>query len=329
LHIGEISAAASLWGRRLAFAVAAVLTTAPALSDRATADAPTSDVLAADGLQIPEPCRISREEFQVAAHENIWIAPVSAGVWVALVTCEHHAYQATDVALRLERRDGDWLQTLLAFPTWRESEGTPWPYLAYHPWLTGWADLADGGRVSLHYKGRGVGDCGEGIVYDVSAPVVRVVEYRAKFECDGEYVDPGDWPAVPQPVLEAYAPAVADRRAGALLSAVILRWPRADWMGHAIARGDLTGDGREEQWVGGYSRDWDTKETTYHLVMEEDGRLRSWDLPVASDEQTSLCFPAATLGFESPDVLAIDDGGCDRVRVGWDASKSTITLTRG
>ena len=265
---------------------------------------------------------------QVAPDENVWVSPLGDATWLAIALCEHHAYQSTEVALRIEERDGALSSTVLAFPVWRESEETPWAYIAYQPWLTGTAGEVTDGKISLFYKGRGIGDCGEQVTYDLTGPVVRIEQYRAKFECDGDWVEPDNWPLVPQQVVDTHAPAVTDRRAGTLLSAVMLRWPRVDWMGHAIARGDLDADGVEEQWIGGYSRDWDTERTSYHLVRAQGDTLRSWDLPVADDSRFALCQPAASLTFEAPATLAIDDGLCDRMRVGWDTAADTITLER-
>lgn len=328
MRIGNIRTAASRWGRRLAL-VLAVSGAIGAGETAGRAAEPTVDGLLASGLlTLPEPCRISREEFGVAPDENVWIDRIAEGVWIVTAQCEHHAYQSTDVALRVEQRDGALTAIVQAFPGWREGEETPQPYIAYQPWLTGLPGNIVDGRQDLFYRGRGIGDCGELVTYDLTGPVVRIAEYRAKFECDGNWQEPETWPPVPQQVLDEYAPAFTDRRAAGLMSAVMLEWPRADWMGHAIARGDLTGDGREEQWIGGSSRDWDTEQTTYHLVMEEGGRLRSWDIPVASETQFALCFPAAALSFESEDVLAIDDGGCDRLRIGWDAAADTIITSR-
>lgn len=325
MRLYDILTAAPRWGRRLAFTALLVVAALPA-----RADDPTPQSLHAAGLlTLPEPCVVSREELlQAAPDENVWVSPLGEGTWVAVALCEHHAYQATEVALRIEQQDGALTSTLLAFPTWRESEQTPWAYIAYQPWLTGLAGEVTDGKIALFYKGRGIGDCGEQVVYDLTAPVVRIEEYRAKFECDGEWVEPDSWPLVPQQVLDDHTPAVTDRDAGALLSAVMLRWPRVDWMGHAIVRGDLDADSLEEQWIGGYSRNWDTERTWYHLVRAEGDALRSWDIPVATDTQFSLCQPAATLEFESAAVLAIDDGLCDRLRVGWDATSDTITLDR-
>lgn len=321
----DIAAAASLWGRRLAFVAAALFAVASA-----HADDPTPQSLHAAGLlTLPEPCTVSREDLlQAAPDENVWVSPLGEGTWLAIALCEHHAYQSTEVALRIEERDGALTSTLLAFPSWREGEETPWAYIAYHPWLIGVAGDVTDGRISLFYKGRGVGDCGEQVTYDLTGPVVRIEEYRAKFACDGDWVAPDAWPLVPQQVLDDYAPAVTDGRGAALLSAAMLRWPRVDWMGHAIVRGDLDADGVEEQWIGGYSRNWDTERTSYHLVREQGGTLRSWDLPVADDTQVALCQPAAALVFEDTGALAIDDGLCDRLRVGWDAAADTIIVER-
>lgn len=325
MRLFDVTAAAPLWGRRLALTVVAVFVAPPVL-----ADDPTSQSLVDAGLlTLPEPCVASREELLHAApDENVWVSPLGEGSWLAIALCEHHAYQSTEVALRIEERDGTLTSTLLAFPMWRESEQTPWAYLGYQPWLSGLASEVEEGRLSLVYKGRGIGDCGEHVTYDLTGPVPRIEEYRAKFECDGEWVEPDIWSLVPQQVLDDYAPAIADRRAGALLGAVMLRWPRVDWMGHAIARGDLDGDGAAEQWIGGYSRNWDTEQTSYHLVRERDGALRAWDIPVATDTQFALCQPAASLVFEDVARLAIDDGLCDRLRVTWDAQADTIVLDR-
>lgn len=325
MRLFDILAAALRWGRRLAFTVAAIVAAQPALANE-----PTPQSLHAAGLlTLPEPCVVSRAELlQTAPDENVWITPLGAGTWLAIALCEHHAYQSTEVALRIEERGGELTSTLLAFPAWREGEQTPWAYIAYQPWLTGTAGEVTDGRVSLFYKGRGIGDCGELVTYDLGGPVVRIAEYRAKFECDGEWSEPDTWPLVPQTVLDDHAPAVTDGPAGRLLSAVMLRWPRVDWMGHAIARGDLDGDGVEEQWIGGYSRNWDTELTSYHLVRAQGETLRSWDFPVADDTQFALCQPAASLTFEDPATLAIDDGLCDRLRIGWDVSADTITLER-
>lgn len=280
-------------------------------------------------MTLPESCRVSREElFQGTPDENVWVSPLGKGIWLAMALCERHAYQSTQVALRVEERDGNLISTLLAFPMWRESEQTPWAYIAYQPWLTGVAGDVIEGRLSLMYKGRGIGDCGEQATFDLTEPMVRIDTYRAKFECDGEWVEPDLWPLVPQQVLDDHAPALVDHRAATLLSAAMLRWPPVEWMGHAITRGDLDADGIEEQWIGGYSRNWDTELTSYHLVREQGGTLRSWDIPVANDTQFALCQPAASLAFEGPATLAVDDGLCDRLRVGWDAAADTIILGR-
>lgn len=326
MRLKDDMAAASRWGRRFVWAFVGLMVCTP------TADAagPTPTDLADAGLlTLPEPCIVSREElFQAAPDENVWVSPLGDGTWLAIALCEHHAYQATEVALRIEERDGALSSTLLAFPLWRESEETPWPYIAYQPWLTGLASEVTDGRISLVYKGRGVGDCGEHVTYDLTGPVVRIVEYRAKVECDGEWISPNTWPPVPQRVLDDHAPALTGGPAAALLGEVMLRWPRADWMGHAIGRGDLDRDGIEELWIGGYSRDWEREETRYHLVRRQHGTLRHWDFPVGTEAQTALCQPAASLVFEVPGVLALEDGLCDRLRIGWDAAADTILVER-
>lgn len=321
----DIMAAASGWGRR--FALVAL---SWALSGAAGAvELAPSNIVNAGLHSLPEPCRVSREELlQAEPTDNVWIGALSKTTWIVIALCEHHAYQATEVALRVEQRGGTVTSAVLAFPGWRESEETPWSYLGYQPWLTGWAGEVTDGRITLHYKGRGIGDCGELVTYDVTEPVVRIVDYRTKFECDGAYVDPETWDPVPQQVLDDYAPGFTDRRAGALLSAVILRWPRIDWMAHAIVRTDLDGDGREEQWIGGHSLNWDTDQSRYLLVRMQDDALRSWDFPIRPDTQAALCQPAASLVQEGGAGLAIDDGLCDRLRIGWDADRDTITADR-
>jgi hypothetical protein len=312
----ETKTAASRWGRRLAVCLA-IATLAP----NAQAETPIpEDLIAANLLTLPEPCRISREEAGVAPHENVWFDAVAPGVWIASAQCEHHAYQATDVAFRVERRGGALTATLLAFPVWRNLEGTPDAHIAYQPWLVGLIGPVENGRIVLLYRGRGVGDCGELATYDVTGPVVRIVAYRAKADCDGVWVEPDSWPPVPELTLNTYRAAETDARAAALLATVMRRWPRAEWMAHGLVRTDLTGDGREEQWIGGYSRDWNTDATTYHVVMMEAGAVRSWDLPVGTDSQLALCLPAAALVLEDGGkTIAIEDWRCDRMRLTWDA----------
>ena len=318
----DLTAAALPWGRRFVFAAAGLL-----VACGAQAEDPTPESLVADGiLTLPESCVETRRSAGIGDAEHIGLSPVGDDAWVALVLCDRFAYQTGKVAMRIERQAEGLTAILLAFPVWRETEATPWPYIAYQPRLIGLTGEVQDGLFTLDSKSRGSGDCGETITYDVSSPVVRIDAYRAKFECDGTYVDPDQWESVPQEVLDDYTLALDDSRVAALLDAVMTRWPQSEWMGHAIARLDLDGDGTEEQWIGGYG--WGEDGRVYRLVREEDGALKSWDLPVSSDEQTAVCQPAAALVLEDDGTLAIDDGVCDRLRVGWDASAEEITLDR-
>lgn len=324
MNFKDLTAAALPWGRRFVFASAGLL-----VACGAQAEDPTAESLVAEGLlPLPDRCVEARQQAGMGDAEHIQLSPVADDAWVVLVLCDRFAYQTGKLAVRVERQAEGLEARLLAFPVWRETEATPWPYIADQPWLIGLTGDVHDGLFTLDYKGRGVGDCGETITYDVSGPVVRIDAYRAKFECDGNYVEPDRWESVPQEVLDDYTLALEDRRTGALLEAVMTRWPESEWIGHAIARADLDGNGTEEQWIGGYGRADEGDGDVYRLVREEDGTLKSWDLPISDDEQTAICQPAAALILENDQTLAIDDGVCDRLRVGWDASAETITLDR-
>lgn len=284
-------------------------------------------------IPMTEPCRISREEAGVGPRDNLWVDPLFEESAILFVTCEVHAYQVTEEVIRLDRlydgsESGKIEATLLAFPSWREREDTPEPYIGSLPKLAGLSGELEGSRLRLLNKARGIGDCGDLITYDLAGPIVRIERYLAKHGCDGVGDDPETWPPVEPFVLNAYAPAVTDRRFARLLHAAMLRLPRADWLTHALVRTDLNGDGREEQWVGGYSQDWETERTTYHLVMEQDGTLRVWDIPTVVDEPGALCQPIVDLMLsEEGKLMMIDSRICTPLRVTWDAANDDIRIS--
>ncbi|AFY69336.1 protein of unknown function DUF1176 [Thalassoporum mexicanum PCC 7367] len=50
--------------------------------------------------------------------------------------------------------------------------------------------------LTVFSKGRGLGDCGSLAHYELKNNQFELIEYRAKFDCDGNYVDPGEYPVI-------------------------------------------------------------------------------------------------------------------------------------
>lgn len=325
-----------------------LVTTAPAQAQSTQAQSTQStqaasptlkDVFAMERIPMTEPCRVSREEMGVGPEDNLWVDPLTEDSAILFVTCEVHAYQVTEEVIRLDRMPGSdgasgsdsasgaIEATLLAFPSYREREGSPEPYLGSRPVLVGLSGELMGSRLRLFNKARGIGDCGDLIDYDLAGPIVRIERYLGKHACDGVGDDPETWPPVESFVLNAFAPAVTDRRFARLLHAAMLRLPRVDWLTHGLVRGDLNGDGREEQWVGGYSRDWEKELTSYHLVMEQDGELRLWDIPTELDVPGALCQPIVDLTlWEEGRQILLESRICPPLRIAWDAARDDIRI---
>ncbi|MEC4806710.1 MAG: DUF1176 domain-containing protein [Jaaginema sp. PMC 1079.18] len=52
------------------------------------------------------------------------------------------------------------------------------------------------GTLTIFSKGRGLGDCGTWAQYQLKENTFELVEYRAKGDCDGNYVEPEAYPQV-------------------------------------------------------------------------------------------------------------------------------------
>lgn len=298
------------------------------------------DVLAMERIPMTETCRTMRENGWGGPEDFLEVAPLSEDSAILFVSCAFHTYQSTKEVIRLDRKpaalgvgsetgadSGTIEATLLAFPRWLEREGTPAPYVSARSGLVGLEDALLGSRLQIFNRGRSSADCGELIDYDVAGPVVRILRYLDKRACDGVIVEPDTWPPADLSVLQAYASAVTDRRFARLLHAAMLMLPDADWLTHGLARTDMNGDGRQEQWVGGYSESWKKSVTYFHLVMEQDGELRVWHIPTEIDVPGALCQPIVDLTlWEEGRQILLESRICPPLRIAWDVARNDIRI---
>lgn len=288
-------------------------------------------------LNYPSDCGGYIQRLDLDKDAGIRVFKQSEDRFIVLVTCDIHAYQQTDLAYWVER-DGDGLDgTLMLFQSLEDLGQPIGKALTAKSGLIGWAAISGDATLRLHYKGRGLGDCGEAVTWDVSKPVPRVISYRAKPECDGQGANPDIWPPVDPEILNSYEPNRRDLETAKILAGLEAKWPGTTWHTHSILKADGTCNGKPEYWVAGVSRDG-----AFGLTMSQGTDIRHWPITANSEHQYAVCFPFTRISTEPPPeglpedfshprncpAIRLDDEMCDSLKFIWDTENDRPALWR-
>lgn len=280
--------------------------------------AATQDEAAAwrEAIDWPDDCRPGG-----APPEVLSVTPLGDGERLLLVTCALHAYQTTSRAWRLRAGPSgkpEALPLLFPFLATHEEQAT----LGWRAELVGLPSV-EGDRLTLVTKARGLGDCGEAAVWDLSEPLPVAVRYHSRRDCPSP-PQPGDadwtrWPALSPDWLRAHRPAERGRAAAEALAALAARAPDLAWLAGTRVEADLDCDGAAEPWALGLDP-WSAPPAV--TLVAATAAPRAGPIPVDPTQQLGLCGidlaaeaePAPAAEGQCPS-LAIYDGLCDALRL--------------
>ncbi|SMF62333.1 hypothetical protein SAMN06265365_1226 [Tistlia consotensis] len=258
------------------------------------------------------------------------VARLDGNDWLLLAACESYAYQLRYRAWRVRGDDAGILTALpLLFPfriVWQDQAT-----LAWRPELVGLADV-DGDSLTLTTKARGLGDCGERIVWDLSQPLPVALDYRSQPDCPDAPseadADPNNWPAVAGTWLKAHRPADRSWQAAQTLARLQADSPQLAWLAGSLVAAEAGCDGATDRWVLGLDDGQEPPEISLFAAASGE---RIGPFPVDSERQDGLCGIDATLSVETGQrcpVLKIDDGRCDALRISRDPDQLRWTVER-
>ena len=180
--------------------------TAEASSSSDSTDAAT-EIANADPAQtlaaVLEEIRDRAEELQLCegeTNQETWtrsqIYSTGQGAYIAEILCFMAAYQGSYEYWLYEPADAGAKIEPLTLTSFQETESGE---------LVQWEAPGVGGlpeydpkqqTLTVFSKARGLGDCGTLAQYQFADNAFQLMEYRAKLECDGNYIEPEDYPLI-------------------------------------------------------------------------------------------------------------------------------------
>lgn len=156
-------------------------------ADTATTPAEVLEYLSDNAVQI-RICRFSSETSRSVAY------PVETGQYIIEALCSMGAYQGAYEYWSYQLTEsGPNIQPLILAQFSTDNSGQIFQYGTY-----GFGGLTsfdvDQQTLTIFAKARGIGDCGWFAQYQWNGSTFDVIEFRAKNECDGNYIEPENYP---------------------------------------------------------------------------------------------------------------------------------------
>ena len=164
------------------------------------APAPSSDIPRTtwrERLQWPDSCEANFSD--VTGWGGVYLYPIDDATYLVAVDCDIWAYQSLQRVYRVELRDGREIVIPLRFVVAEEGGTARAPELVQREEITGnLLTEPPRGRLILHRRYSGFGDCGTYAVYDMTQGAPVLIELRAQTDCLAEPKerDPTRWPEV-------------------------------------------------------------------------------------------------------------------------------------
>ncbi len=148
-------------------------------------------------LKWPDDCEDAYEKTMSKETPGLEFYELAAGQYLVEVVCTTGAYQGYQFYLHLDETKSPPASRLLSFPSFEsEDEGKPKKRTEIQE-MWGLATFdAKTKLLEIHNKYRGPGDCGSLATYEFPHGTPRLKEFREKSECDGNYVEPKEWPRI-------------------------------------------------------------------------------------------------------------------------------------
>lgn len=148
-------------------------------------------------IKWPDDCEEAYEKTMSKETAGLNFYELAAGQYLVEVVCTTGAYQGYQFYSYLDETKSPPSATLLSFQSFEsEEEGKPKKRTEIQEvWGLATFD-AKAKRLEIHNKYRGPGDCGSLATYEFPGGTPRLKEFREKSACDGEYVEPKEWPRI-------------------------------------------------------------------------------------------------------------------------------------
>ena len=172
-------------------------TNAPAVTLKKTNLTPADRRAWRKVLKWPGDCEEAYEKTMGKETPGLEFYELASGRYLVEVVCTTGAYQGYQFYLNLDETKSPPASRLLSFPSFdSEDEGKPKKKTEIQE-MWGLATFdAKTKLLEIHNKYRGPGDCGSLATYEFPDGTPRLKEFREKSACDGNYVEPRDWPRI-------------------------------------------------------------------------------------------------------------------------------------
>lgn len=135
----------------------------------------------------------NQERDQALALDSAKIYGIADNLYLVEILCFLGAYQGNYQYLLFD--DSDMTISKVSFPTFEGDN--PNLRLTNTNTLVGMMEFIPESQIlTVQAKTRGLGDCGSFAQYQWHKNRFQLLEYRQKFECDGVYVQPEDYPLI-------------------------------------------------------------------------------------------------------------------------------------
>lgn len=170
---------------------------APAASLRKTNLTPEDRRAWREVLKWPDDCEEAYAGTMSEETPGLEFYELAAGRYLVEVVCTTGAYQGYQFYSYLDETKSPPASRLLTFPSFdSEDEGKPKRKTEIQEMWGMTTFDAKTKLLEIHNKYRGPGDCGSLATYEFRDGSPRLKEFREKSECDGNYVEPREWPRI-------------------------------------------------------------------------------------------------------------------------------------
>ena len=175
----------------------------PSPTDALTASLKKTNLTPADRrawrnvLKWPDDCEEAYEKTMSKETPGLEVYELASGQYLVEVVCTTGAYQGYQFYSHWDETKSPPAARLLTFPSFEsEDEGKPKKKTEIQEvWGLATFD-AKTKSLEIHNKYRGPGDCGSLATYEFPNGTPRLKEFREKSACDGNYVEPKEWPRI-------------------------------------------------------------------------------------------------------------------------------------